>query len=97
MVEIDDGGRVLSTIDKPAQTDLRLMWGACCWSPRFTALLGEFVDGTEFAGKELVLGDVFDLALERGMNVVGLPFEDGKYIDIGTTDELNAALKQFNL
>lgn len=44
-----------------------------------------------------MLGDVFNHAIERGMRVKATTFEGAKYIDIGTTAELNMALQQFNL
>ena len=47
--------------------------------------------------KENVLGDVFNLAIERKMKVKGFAAADGKYIDIGTSDELDIALKKFHL
>ena len=46
--------------------------------------------------KETVLGDVFDEALGRNMVVKGFPCDAGRYIDIGTSDELNAALREFH-
>ena len=97
MVELDGGINVIRTIDKPKASNLRLMWGACCWSPRFTALMGEFLGHQEYNGKEVVLGDIFNYALELKLPVKGLVFETGKYIDIGTTSELSAALQQFSL
>jgi glucose-1-phosphate thymidylyltransferase len=97
MVEFDGAGNVLGTVDKPKQTDLRFMWGAACWSPSFTELIGTYLAETRYDGREIVLGDVFNRALALKMKVKALPFEDGKYIDIGTTAELNSALKQFQL
>lgn len=97
MVEIDGEGRVVRTVDKPKATNLRLMWGACCWSQSFTDLIGRYLGDKSYSGKEIVLGDIFNYALELKMNVRGLSLEDGKYIDIGTTAELNTALKQFQL
>lgn len=97
MVELDDEANVIRTIDKPKASNLRYMWGACCWSPAFTKLIGEYLHSTEYSGREVVLGDVFNYALELHRSVKGLVFEDGKYIDIGTTTELNSALKQFHL
>lgn len=97
MVDVADDGVVRTTIDKPAVTDLRLMWGAACWSPAFTRLLGAFLGERVFAGKEIVLGDAFNHAIEARLKVRGCTFEDGKYIDIGTANELDQALKQFHL
>ncbi len=96
MVEIDGANRVLSTVDKPNQSSLTYMWGTCCWSSGFTELLHKFLAGRESTGRESVLGDVFNAALERQMNVFGFPATDGRYIDIGTSDELNVALREFH-
>lgn len=97
MVGIDATGTVTHTVDKPAATDLKWMWGAACWSPAFTELLGCYLAEAGYDGREIVLGDVFNRALELRMRVRGLPFAEGKYIDIGTTTELNSALRRFNL
>lgn len=97
MVDVAPNGTVRTTIDKPAATDLRLMWGAACWSPSFTRLLGTFLAERPYAGKEIVLGDVFNRAIEIGLSVQGCTFEEGKYMDIGTANELDQALKQFHL
>lgn len=97
MVDIDENGVVRTTIDKPKKTNLRLMWGAACWSPRFTNLLGKFLLDRPYSGTEIVLGDVFNHAIEVGLKVRGVEFGEGKYMDIGTADELDMALKQFHL
>jgi len=97
MVETDADHNVIYTVDKPAATTLSNMWGCACWSPVFTELLSEFLQKNKYTGKEIVLGDVFNYALEKGLCVKGLLFDDGQYIDIGTTDELDSALKKFHL
>lgn len=96
MVETDSNHNVTYTVDKPQNTDLTNMWGTACWSPEFTELIHEYLEFA-YRGKEIVLGDVFDYALKKGLPVKGFVFEDGQYIDIGTTAELNEALKQFHL
>lgn len=97
MVDMATDGTVRTTIDKPVNTDLKMMWGAACWSPRFTRLLGTFLIDRPYVGREIVLGDVFNHAIETGLAVRGCAFDDGKYIDIGTASELDLALKQFHL
>jgi len=97
MVEMDDKNNVLYTIDKPKESKLQYMWGCAIWSPDFTKLLAEFVSSRNGNTKENVLGDVFNLAIERKMKVKGFAAADGKYIDIGTSDELDIALKKFHL
>ncbi len=97
MVAIDDDNNVLYTIDKPKESDLTLMWGCACWNRSFNDLIREHIHANENNSRENVLGDVFNLALERKMNVKGLEIKGGQYIDIGTSDELDAALKKFHL
>ena len=97
MVECDVEWNVISTVDKPKHSDLEYMWGFACWSAPFTKLLHEFVVEHAEAKREVVLGDVFNRALERKMKVCAVPFDDGLYMDIGTAQELDAALKKFHL
>jgi glucose-1-phosphate thymidylyltransferase len=96
MVEIDDANRVLSTVDKPKHTSLKYMWGACCWTVKFMDLLDSFLASHNPDGREKVLGDVFNEALSSRFNVRGVTLDDGRYIDIGTSDELSAALREFS-
>lgn len=92
MVAIDDNLNIIEHIDKPQETDLEWLWGLACWGPRFTALLHMTLRDHSADGHEVVLGDVFDSALAHGYNVKGFPFEQGRYIDIGTYDDLRHAL-----
>jgi len=97
MVDIDEKNKVTYIIDKPKETSLEYMWGCACWSASFSNLLDEYLEVHPYFGKEIVLGDVFTSAIENGLLVRGFIFDDGQYIDIGTADELNAALKKFHL
>lgn len=97
MVSFGEDFRVRHTIDKPKTTQLEYMWGCACWSPRFTALLHGFCKERAATPFELVLGDVFNMAIESGFGVFAVPFPEGRYIDIGTARELDSALKRFHL
>ncbi len=97
MVEFDADQTVISTVDKPSKTDLDHMWGCACWSQPFSELLNQFVKEHPYKEREIVLGDVFNAALDCKMKVKAMPFADGQYIDIGTSDELDQALKKFHL
>jgi glucose-1-phosphate thymidylyltransferase len=90
MVELDSTGRVISHVDKPARTTLNLMWGCAVWESTFTDLIHQVLNSRKTSGgrSELVLGDVIDEALMRGMHIAGHHFSDGFYVDIGTCDEL---------
>ncbi|MCS7060835.1 MAG: sugar phosphate nucleotidyltransferase [Anaerolineae bacterium] len=97
MVQLDEHDRVVYNIDKPKQTDLRYMWGFCCWNQSFSDLMHDFLRRTDYGGKEIVLSQVFDEAIRQGLHVQGMRFDDGRYLDIGTAEELDVALKTFHL
>jgi glucose-1-phosphate thymidylyltransferase len=84
-VAFEKDGRIREVLDKPKTTELRNTWGAAAWSPAFSDLLHERVAQ---AGPTLVLGDVFDLAIKRGLRTRAVWFETGSYVDIGTTKGL---------
>lgn len=97
MIGINSDNDVVAHLDKPQHTNLKWLWGITCWGPNFTSLMHETLEqaGEELAnqrGREPVLGDIFDIALAKGLRVKGLPFEDGRYIDIGTYDDLRQAV-----
>ena len=97
MVEADNQNNVTYIVDKPQETKLKYMWGCACWSPSFTDLIDECIMNSPYSGKEFVLGDIFHRAIELNMTVKSIKFDDGQYIDIGTTDELDSALRMFHL
>jgi glucose-1-phosphate thymidylyltransferase len=97
MVELDGQNNVTYIVDKPKETKLKFMWGCACWSPSFQDLIGKYIYSHPYSGKEIVLGDIFQEAIESKMTVKALKFKDGQYIDIGTTTELDSALRKFHL
>lgn len=98
MVDIDSDYNVIEHVDKPNNTThLKWLWGIACWGPRFTTLMHEVLEtqGADIAlrkGREVVLGDILDIALDIGLRVKGLPFKEGHYIDIGTYEDLSRAV-----
>jgi len=97
MVGLDADGRVVYNVDKPADSDLKYMWGICCWGARFTELMHSYLQCLPAGAKEVVLSEVFNEALHQKLEVWGLCFDDGQYLDIGTSAELDAALRRFHL
>lgn len=95
-VRMDEEGRVIDNIDKPQETDLRNTWGICCWGPRFTELMHEYLLSAT-GDAEVVMSEVFNEALRQDLSVRGLHFASGRYMDIGTTQELDSALRKFHL
>jgi glucose-1-phosphate thymidylyltransferase len=90
------GDRPVELIDKPAETDLRLMWGLAAWGPRVTALQPALLADAP-AGREAVPGDIFNAAIAAGLRVGAHIFEDGRYLDVGTPAELNRAVRRYGL
>jgi glucose-1-phosphate thymidylyltransferase len=88
---------VLSVIDKPQETHLRNTWGICCWGSRFTELMHDYLQDLATNQQEVVLAQVFLEALRQELNVFALHFTDGQYMDIGTVEELDSALRRFHL
>jgi glucose-1-phosphate thymidylyltransferase len=81
-----DGAKVVAVMEKPAQTDLRNAWGIAAWNERFTRLLQD--SAREL--RTLSITNAFHMAVESGLDVQAVYFEDGQYIDIGTVDSLSA-------
>ncbi|MBY0385566.1 dTDP-glucose pyrophosphorylase [bacterium] len=99
MVDFDINTAVVkTTIDKPQNSKLTHMWGCCLWNYRFAEFMHEYLQSYQpKEGKEVVFGDVINLAIEKKLNVCAQAVSEGRYIDIGTIEDLDQALKQFHL
>ena len=95
MVKYDQDDRVLAIFDKPAHTDLLYTWGIACWGTRFTELLHQEVGFHPKRENEVVLAEIFQRAVETGLNIRALRFDSGEYIDIGTPEDLQVAVARF--
>lgn len=101
MVDVDDQWRVKQVIEKPAASTLRHMWAIAAWTPCFSAFLHEHVQDLLRqpdlpAAPEMPIGDVIQVAIERGMAVEAELFEAGSYLDIGTPGDLMLAAHRFS-
>lgn len=78
-----NGNRAAEIIDKPSQTDLKLMWGIIVWSPRFSDHFRACMQGDapDFA-------TVMNRAITGRLDVRAVEIESGHYIDFGTYDDL---------
>jgi len=99
MVEVDQKFNVISLDIKPEKTKLKYTWLLACWTPVFTRFLHTYLSeiseynlnagkGRKAGQKELFVGDIFNVAITKGMNVKSVFFEDGIYRDIGTIEDL---------
>lgn len=96
-VMIGKDGRVQAIYDKPRTTTIFNTWNIAVWSDAFTDLLHGYVEKqmveSQDSGKELLLSDVFSLAITEGLKVYGKHFDNGMCQDFGSIDDL-ARLKQ---
>lgn len=110
VVDWDASGRVSQIIEKSPHTTLRHMWAIAVWQPTFTHFLHNFIQARqqEWIGDqvpqlmstipsqtEIPIGDVVQAAIHAGLRVEAEVFADGTYLDIGTSENLIAAVHQF--
>jgi NDP-sugar pyrophosphorylase family protein len=93
MVELDAEGRVIRIEIRPTATALRFNWLIAVWTPVFTRFLHAAVRGASGEGPEFQIGAVVRSAVEAGLRVEGIEFPGGSYRDIGTPEDLAAAIR----
>ena len=108
MVEVDPDGRIRRIHIKPSETNLRYTWIIAVWTPRFALFIHTYLtermmadnDKSQrlpgFSRKELYMGDVIQAAIDNHLSVDKVIFHAGKYIDIGTPDDLERAVRTWN-
>ena len=95
MVAVDERGRVERIVVKPERTDLRLAWISAVWTPAFTAFLGRFQQQRGDDAREVHIGEVVAAAIDAGLHVDSVTFDEGTYIDVGTPDDLARAVRTY--
>ena len=100
MVDRDGGGRVRRIVIKPERTKLCYAWISAVWTPAFTDFLGDFQrqrGGRQASATtpEVHIGEVIDASIDAGLHVDSVAFTEGRYIDIGTPDDLARAVRMF--
>lgn len=105
MLDLGADGKIRGIHFKPERTSLKYTWLVATWGPAFTEFLHEFVsDATEevsgaggsWRGREMYVGDVVWAAIESGLHVETVRFDSGRYVDIGTPEELAAAVREYS-
>lgn len=102
MVDINADDRVRAIHLKPKKTRLRYAWLCAVWTPIFTEFLHQFlirVRREQTAGLignrkidpqgDIPVGAVLAAAVRAKLNVEGVKFPAGRYIDIGTPQGLS--------
>lgn len=93
MVDLDQGGRLRDLVIKDPSCPYRWTWSIVVWTPRVSELMHRLVaaDRDEPGEREMWVGDVLRAAVDEGLDVRGLRFEGGSFLDVGTPEDLAAA------
>lgn len=107
MVEIDEAGKIHAMFLKPGKTDLLLCWLCGLWTPVFTQFMHEYLQEyrienslqiakwDESGREDLTVGAVIQAAIKKGLEVYGVTFLGGQYIDIGTPENLVKSIELY--
>jgi glucose-1-phosphate thymidylyltransferase len=89
-----DGARVVAVEPKPDRSDVPWSWAIAVWSPRFTEFLHAHLAAAPRgpSSPEASVGHVVQAAVTAGLDIRGVPFADGSFLDIGTPEGLREAM-----
>jgi glucose-1-phosphate thymidylyltransferase len=93
-VSADADGVVRSLGRGRDESALPCSWVLAAWGPAFTAFLHAQLAGRRDTGereRELSLSDLFQAALEAGLTITSLRFDEGRFLDIGIPEDLARA------
>ncbi len=82
---------------KPGRCELEYTWLLGAWGESFTEFLGSYLDRTEGVPPpgsslaELQMSQVLEAALGGGLTIGACTFPEGRFIDIGTPEDLARA------
>jgi glucose-1-phosphate thymidylyltransferase len=99
MVDIDEAGRVRDIVIQPAKTELCFSWDIAVWGPTFTRFLHDHLEVRRCSAEthaELSVGHVLQAAVRQRLRVEGSAVSDKPYLDIGTPEGLNKAIRCFS-
>ena len=93
MVEIR-GEQVIGFSVKPGRCELEYTWLLGIWGDHFTEFLGSYLERTGGVPppgspmSELQISQVLEAAMGDGLTIGGCTFPEGRFIDIGTPEDL---------
>lgn len=96
-----DGRIQTISMPNPTALDQRIGWSIAVWTPEFSNFMHAFLQEaikqnrlTAPDGKEYVMNHVFQAALDNGLSMEWIMFDDGFVRDIGTPLELLSAQRE---
>jgi len=105
MIEFDAAGKIKAIHIKPESTTLTYAWINAVWNHSFSTFIHNFVSSymsqqkrTNFGSeasqpREIHIGEVVHAAVQAGLCVDHVFFDDGSYIDIGTPEDMITAIR----
>jgi glucose-1-phosphate thymidylyltransferase len=93
MVDLDDDGRIQAIAIKPHETPLRYAWSIAVWTPTFSHFMHEYLGTVRTVPRELIVSDIFTVAIQNGLRIDGVLFPNDTCLDIGTPEDLMAAVR----
>ena len=95
MVELDGHGRVARIVIKDPASRLDYTWSIAVWGPRMSRYLhGCVAAQRQVRTTELHVGDVLQAAVDDGLRIEGVRFASGSYLDVGTPEDLEQAMRR---
>jgi glucose-1-phosphate thymidylyltransferase len=92
MVALDDRSRPVEIVIKQPDRGLRYSWSLAVWSPVFSDyILDNLRVIAQSTTGESSVGDAVQGAIDDGMAVEAVIFEEGTYLDVGTPERLDEA------
>jgi glucose-1-phosphate thymidylyltransferase len=94
-VEVNDAGEVQDIVLNPPESTLAHSWMIAVWKPTFTHFLHQFVQSRLNSAfqAELSAGYAIQAGMQAGLRAEGVLVSDAPYVDVGTPDGLNRALR----
>jgi len=92
VVEITEDGKVIGIRPKPESLSSAKAWIAAAWRPSFTEYIHTFLADNPIdrsSERELYIGDIVAASLTE-LNVSAMECDEGRFIDIGTPEDLAA-------
>ena len=102
MVDMARDGRIKKIVMNQKAARLKYTWIIAVWSKTFTQYMDEYVksyvnsDKGGEGGNEMSLTQVIQKAIDSNLDVQGVAFPDGKWLDIGTPENLVKGMQWFN-
>jgi glucose-1-phosphate thymidylyltransferase len=105
MVTLGQDGKLGSIQTNPESIDQGLTWIIAAWTPHFSYFLNEHITSRQGSGhenktdashsNELLMGDVFQAALENGLSTEVVHFPEGSFLDIGSPANLAKIMRNW--